>query len=53
MIEIMKEVMSESPAITLKGNDYNGDGDDYPIYWDDIRKSPIGTQWSARCGNSW
>ena len=53
MIEIKVEVIKEIPAITLRGSDYNGYGDDCEIYWDDLRSAPSGRGWTARCGNSW
>ena len=45
-------VVNQSPAFTLSAFDYNGEGEEILITWQDLMNSKVGDRWCARSGNT-
>lgn len=46
------QVIIEEPALVLKGYDFNREGHDVEVSWEDLRKAKVGDSWVSSAGSS-
>ena len=45
------KVIQQQPAFTLSAYDYNGEGEEIVISWDDLKNAKVGDRWIVNSGN--
>jgi len=45
-------VIHEEPALVLQGYDFNREGEDVEISFEELRRAEVGQTWRSRAGNS-
>jgi len=48
----MVEIIQQKPAFELSAHDYNGEGEEILISWQDLIEAKPGDEWCARSGNT-
>jgi len=47
----MVKIIQQKPAFKLSAYDYNGQGEEILINWEDLKKASVGKRWVVNSGN--